>query len=90
MLEKQLFVDENDKYVMDDILQLLTDYAKDRIDFLAENIEKINPEFLADAINAIGNTYNIKYVPVIIMYENHENKVVRESAKNALIELSKR
>ena len=90
ILERQLFIDENDKDIMEDILQLLTDYAKDKLDYLAKNIENINPAFLADAIYAIGATYNIKYVPVIHKFENHENEVVREVAKNALIELSGR
>lgn len=90
ILQKQLFVIENDKDVMDDILQLLTDYSKDNLDFLVENIENIRPEFLADAIYAIGSTYNIKYVPVIVKFTNHVNKEVREVANNTLIELAGR
>ncbi|MDQ0088843.1 hypothetical protein J2T12_002253 [Paenibacillus anaericanus] len=88
ILEKQLFI-SNTKEVKEDILQLLTDYSKKNLDYLAENIEEIDSEILADALYALGNTYNKQYVPVFITFENHEDTTVSNTAKNALIELSK-
>jgi hypothetical protein len=79
LLEKHLF-ENHDKEVKGDILQLLTDYSKDSLDYLAERIELIEFELLADAIYALGS--NLKYVPIFIRYENHENLNVRNVAKN--------
>jgi HEAT repeat protein len=81
--------ENHDKEVKEDILQLLTDYSKDSLDYLAERIELIETELLADAIYALGLTFNIKYVPTLIRYENHEHTTVRNVAKEALLELSK-
>ncbi|MEV5026674.1 hypothetical protein [Paenibacillus sp. LPE1-1-1.1] len=88
LLEKHLF-ENHDKEVKEDVLQLLTDYSKDSLDYLAEKIELIEFELLADAIYALGSTFNLKYVPIFIRYENHENLNVRNVAKESLLELSK-
>lgn len=53
-------------------------------------IEEIVPEFLADALYILSNTYNKRYVPVFIRFESHHNQNVSNTAKNALIELSKK
>jgi HEAT repeat protein len=53
-------------------------------------MEEIEPDLLADALYALGNTYNKQYVPIFIKFENHHNQFVRDNAKEALIELSKR
>ncbi|MDQ2088018.1 hypothetical protein RBH29_16435 [Herbivorax sp. ANBcel31] len=88
LLQKRLFV-EADKDVKDDILQLLTDYSRNSLDYLADNIEMVEPELLEDAIYALELTYNQKYVPIFIKYEFHENPHVQVVAKEALTELSK-
>ncbi|MCU6793505.1 hypothetical protein OB236_15475 [Paenibacillus sp. WQ 127069] len=87
LLEKHLF-ENHDKEVKEDILQLLTDYSKDTLDYLAERIESIEFELLADAIYALGLTFNLKYVPIFIRYENDEHLNVRNVAKEVLLELS--
>ncbi|QGQ96428.1 hypothetical protein EHS13_16820 [Paenibacillus psychroresistens] len=56
---------------------------------MAERIELLEFELLADAIYALGSTFNLKYVPIFIRYENHEHLNVRNVAKEALLELSK-
>jgi hypothetical protein len=88
LLEKHLFVDHI-KVVKEDILQLLRNYSSTNLDYLAENIEEIQLDLLADALYALGNTYNKQYVPIFIKFENHHNQYVSGSAKEALIELSK-
>ncbi|WP_240422005.1 hypothetical protein [Paenibacillus periandrae] len=87
LLEKHLF-ENHDKEVKEDILQLLTDYSKDTLDYLVERIESIEFELLADAIYALGLTFNLKYVPIFIRYENDEHLNVRNVAKEVLLELS--
>ncbi|WP_132416993.1 hypothetical protein [Paenibacillus albiflavus] len=86
LLQKNLFVDHS-KVVKEDLIQLITDYSLETLDYLADNIDSIEPELLSDAINALGSTYNMLYLPIFIRYENHGNGVVQESAKEALIEL---
>lgn len=88
LLEKHLF-ENHDKEVKEDILQLLTGYSKDSLDYLAERIELIEFELLADAIYALGATFNLKYAPIIIKYEDHENSNVRNVAKEVLLDFSK-
>lgn len=88
LLQKQLFI-EKDKDVKDDILQLLTDYSKDSLDYLAENIESIEPGLLADALYALELTFNNKYVHIFNRFEYNENPRVQAVAKEALTELSK-
>jgi hypothetical protein len=56
---------------------------------LAERIESIEFELLADAIYALGATFNLKYVPIFIRYENDEHLNIRNVAKVVLLELSK-
>lgn len=88
LLEKHLFFNHS-KEINEDILQLLNDYSKSNLDYLADHIEELVPEFLADALYALSNTYNKRYVPVFIRFEIHHNQNVSDTAKNALIELSK-
>ncbi|MVX67085.1 hypothetical protein GKZ28_25880 [Clostridium chromiireducens] len=79
------------KEVKEDILQLLRDYARKSLDYLAEKLEELEsePDLLEDALYALGNTYTLKYVPVFIRYENHYNSTIRDAAKEILINLSK-
>jgi hypothetical protein len=90
LLQKQLFSNEP-KEVKEDILQLLRDYSKKSLDYLADKIEVLESEqdLLEEALYALGNTYNLKYVPVLIRYESHHNPTVRKVAKELLIDLSK-
>lgn len=88
LLQEQLFK-EQDKDIKDDIVQLLTDYSKGQLDYLAEHMDKIDTHYLADVLYAIGLTYNNKYVPLLINYEHHENQIVQRVAQEALKELSK-
>ncbi|MBY3619507.1 hypothetical protein HGO21_08090 [Acinetobacter sp. CUI P1] len=60
------------------------------MDYLADHIEEIEFELLADALYALSNTFNKEYIPVFILFENHQNQNVSDTAKNALIELSKK
>jgi hypothetical protein len=88
LLQEQLFLNDN-KEVKEDILQLLRDYAKESLDYLAEKVEELEfePELLEDALYALGNTYNYKYVPVIIRYESYHNSTIRNTAKEILTDL---
>lgn len=89
LLQEQLFL-TNIKEIKEDILQLLRDYAKESLDYLAENLEELEsePELLEDALYALGNTYNHKYIPVFIRYEYHNNPIIRTAIKEILIDLS--
>ena len=89
LLEKHLLFDHC-KEIKQDILQLLNDYSKNKLDYLADHIEEIEFELLADALYALRNTFNKEYIPVFILFENHQNQNVSDTAKNALIELSKK
>jgi hypothetical protein len=88
LLEKHLF-ENHDKEVKEDILQLLSSYSKDSLDYLAERMDSIEFELLGDAIYALGNTFNVKYAPIFISYENHDYLNIRNIAKEALLYLSK-
>lgn len=90
LLQEQLFL-TNTKEVKEDILQLLRDYARNSLDYLAEKIGGIDsePELLEDALYALGNTYNHKYIPVLISYESHHNPIIRNVVKEILIDLSR-
>lgn len=90
LLQEQLFLIDI-KEVKEDILQLLRDYAKKSLDCLAEKLEELEsePELLEDALYALGNTYNLKYVPVFIRYESHHNSTIKNAVKEILIDLSK-
>lgn len=52
ILEKHLF-QSHIREVKEDILQLLTDYARKPLTYLAEHIEEIEPDLQADALYAI-------------------------------------
>lgn len=90
LLQQQLFLIDV-KEVKVDILQLLRDYANKSLDYLADKLEELESELdlLEEALYALGNTYNLKYVPVLIEYESHYNSVIRNVAKEVLIDLSK-
>jgi len=89
LLQEQLFITDSNE-VKEDILQLLRDYAKESLDYLAGKIEALEsrPELLVDALYALGNTYNHKYIPVLIGYESHYNPYIRDSVKEILKDLS--
>jgi hypothetical protein len=88
LLQKHLCMKE-EKEVKEDILQLLTDYSKDSLDYLAEKIDEIEPSLLANSLYALACTFNEKYVPIFIRYKDHENQIVQNTAKEALAELLK-
>lgn len=90
LLQEQLFLTDI-KEIKEDILQLLQDYSKKSLDYLAENIEKFEsePDILEEALHAIGNTYNISYVPLLIKYENHYNSSIRNMITEYLVDYSK-
>jgi hypothetical protein len=66
LLQEQLFSTDI-KEIKIDILNLLH-YSHGTLDYLAENIEQFEPEpdILEEALDAIGNTYNINYAPLLI------------------------
>lgn len=89
LLQQQLFLSDS-KEIKEDIIQLLADYAEKPLDYLADkvNLLEIEPELLTEALYALGNTYNEKYVPVFIQYENHHIPSVRGAAKEVLTRLA--
>ncbi|WP_051290004.1 HEAT repeat domain-containing protein [Paenibacillus massiliensis] len=89
LLERELF-GCNVQIVKEDILQLLSEYASDRLDYLAEHLMDMDPELLPDAIYALGLTFNAAYLPIVTRFEQHEQPVVRAAATQALIELGRK
>lgn len=83
VLEMHLFVDHN-REVKEDIFQLITDYSRNSLDYLADNLEQMNIELLPDAIYALGLTFNKKYLSLLNNYENHKNERIRTTAKEAI------
>lgn len=67
-----------------DILQLLANYSKDRLDYLAEHLDRMGNELLADAIYSLGLTFNQTYIPILKSFENHKNMGVQRAAKEAI------
>jgi len=88
LLQKQLLIEAN-KDVKEGILQLLTDYAQESLDYLADKIGIIDPDLLAGVLYALHCTFNSKYIPVFTKYKNHDNTAVMNTAKEALAELLK-
>jgi len=90
LLQEQLFLNDIKK-VKEDILELLRYYAKGSLDYLAEKIEELesDPELLEEALEALGNTNDLKYVPLFIKYESHYNPNISNAVKEILIDLSK-
>ncbi|MNC13363.1 hypothetical protein D3C75_611080 [compost metagenome] len=78
-----LLVDHK-REVKEDIFQLITNYSKDSMDYLADNLQQISYELLPDAIYALGLTFNKKYLPLLNSYENHNNDRIRALAKEAI------
>lgn len=66
-----IYLKENNVDVREDILSLLILYAGSELDCLAENIDLLREEDLADGIAALGNTYNWKYIDIIRQYKNN-------------------
>ncbi len=66
-----IYLKENNVDVREDILSLLILYAGSELDYLAENIDLLREEDLADGIAALGNTYNWKYIDIIRQYKNN-------------------
>jgi len=59
------------------------------LDCFEDNIEKVEPRLLADAIYALGITYKSKCTHIFNGFEYHEDLHVQAVAKEALTELSK-
>jgi len=59
------------------------------VDFskIEENIGNASPNTLSRFVDVLGFTQDIKYLPTILKYENHEDPVVREAVYDALVEL---
>lgn len=83
VLEEHLFMEHN-KEVKEDILQLLSNYSKDRLDYLAEHLDRMDNELLADAIYSLGLTFNQTYIPILKSFENHKNMGVQRAVKEAI------
>lgn len=89
LLERELF-SSNVQIVKEDIIQLLAEYASDKLDYLAEHLIDIDPELLPDAIYALGLTFNADYIPIVTRFEQHEQPAARAAAAQALIELERK
>ncbi len=66
-----IYLKENNVDIREDILSLLILYAGSELDYLAENIDLLREEDLADGIAALGNTYTWKYIDIIRQYKNN-------------------
>ncbi|WP_017212401.1 hypothetical protein [Clostridium beijerinckii] len=66
-----IYLKENNVDIREDILSLLILYAGSELDYLAENIDLLREEDLADSIAALGNTYTWKYIDIIRQYKNN-------------------
>ncbi|ANF97072.1 HEAT repeat domain-containing protein [Paenibacillus bovis] len=98
LLQQHLFIEESSDIQMD-ILDLLCQYGQHNLDILAQHIGKLEPdlqaapadpsklELLANALYALGLTYNRKYIPVVAAYESYDNPVIQKAAIEALHEL---
>ncbi|MEW4369720.1 hypothetical protein [Paenibacillus kandeliae] len=86
LLQQHLFTEETVE-IKTVILELLTQYGGQVLDIIADQIDQLEPELLAEAVYALGITYNHKYIPIVEKYESHHNKTVRNAANEALREL---
>lgn len=55
---------------------------------IADNLNKIDREFKADCIRILTYTYDQKFLDVILSYKDDEDKYIRESVEDALVELN--
>ncbi len=88
LLQEYLIKNEDIK-VKKDILNLLSLYSKNELDYLADKIDLIEPELLAETLYTLNMTYNPKYISIISKYENHQSENVRNVVKVALSDLLK-
>lgn len=54
---------------------------------IANNLNNIDREFIADCIRILTYTYNQQFINVILSYKNDDDIYIRESVEDALIEL---
>ncbi|WP_052714170.1 hypothetical protein [Paenibacillus dauci] len=99
LLQQHLFVEESSEIQMD-ILDLLCQYGQQKLDILAQHVgnfeldlqndptDQSKVEVLANALCALGLTYNRKYIPIVTVYEAYDNPVIRKVATEALQELA--
>ncbi|KGK82712.1 hypothetical protein DP73_20365 [Desulfosporosinus sp. HMP52] len=87
LLQKQLFLTKNIE-IREDILGLLR-YPRKSLDYLADNVKVLEqePELLTEALYALGNTDNKKYVPIFVQYENYHIPTVQNAAREILQDL---
>jgi hypothetical protein len=83
LLEQHLFM-PHEKAAKEDMLQLLGQYGQGPLDLLADRLDELEPELLADGIESLGLTFNIKYKAVISRYIKHDDGKVRQAASAAL------
>ncbi|SHJ82489.1 hypothetical protein SAMN02745163_02627 [Clostridium cavendishii DSM 21758] len=55
-------------------------YSDSDLDYLAENLNLLNNEDLANAIAALGSTFNWKYINVIRLYKDYDDERVKKEA----------
>lgn len=87
LLQQHLFTEETLE-IKTVILELLTQYGGPVLDIIADQMEKLEPELLAEAVYALGITYNRKYIPIVGKYVYHDDVAVRNAANEALRELN--
>ncbi|WP_411346561.1 hypothetical protein ACE3MZ_11475 [Paenibacillus sp. WLX1005] len=87
LLQQHLFTEETVE-INNVILELLTQYGRQTLDVIADQIEQLEPELLADAVYALGMTYNRKYIAIVEKYQSHDDPVVQKAASEAIHELN--
>ena len=87
LLQQHLFTEETFD-IKNVILELLSQYGGQTLDIIADQMEQLELELLAEAVYALGMTYNRKYIPLVEIYESHQDETVRKAANEALHELN--
>ncbi|GMQ57217.1 hypothetical protein AN1V17_16120 [Vallitalea sediminicola] len=88
VLQNQLFIEDNAD-VIDDIFSLLN-YGRGNLDILANRIEEIDKNFLAEAIYTLGLDYNYDYEHIFIRFSKSDDKRVESESREALQNLEER
>ncbi|MHA7964356.1 hypothetical protein ACX93W_09425 [Paenibacillus sp. CAU 1782] len=83
MLEQHLFM-PHEKEAKEDMLQLLGQYGQGPLDLLADRLDEVEPELLAEAIETLGLTFKGKYELILSRYIKHGDSEVEQAASAAL------
>lgn len=83
ILEREV-LRERSKDVKEDALNLMCMYSGPKLDILAKQIDEVEPPLLKRVLDALGNTYNAEYIPIMQRFLKHEDPSVREMAQEAL------